>query len=214
MFVAPRRPPSVVSPLMCSYFPLPSARLLAPLLLAGLVACSGNPPGEQPGAAQAALTASSPAPTVPGLALIDQQNGFRDHHFGDPLTSFPGLHPSPYSAAVSPDVREYEKSAAQEQLQVGDAKLRQLHYSFYQGRFYQVTIRGAGLGSAGLLAALTSRYGPPTQPNPYQREYWWHGQQASALLTQPGSDAPLLLLWNNALRQQAEAARPASTRGL
>jgi hypothetical protein len=175
-----------------------------------LTACSGNSTPDQPlGKAQPApAPVTSPTPTA--LALIDQKNGFRDHHFGETLAQFPGLQLSQYQLDLSPNQQEYVKPLAKENLHVGETQLSVLNYSFFKGQFYQVSLTATGPKAMGLLAALTSLYGPPTQPNPYKRVYWWHGQQASAMFEQKGGDAPSARIWSNALRQQAEADQQAA----
>jgi hypothetical protein len=117
---------------------MPIPRLLPGTLLT-LAACTGSPVTESP-SSPSTPPASATVPAAPSLARIDQKDGFRTHRFGDALATFPGLQPSPYSTAVLPGVREYELPVAQEQLHVGDTKLQQLHYTFYHGRFYQVSL--------------------------------------------------------------------------
>lgn len=187
-----------------------SPRFLLCSLLAVTACSSDSTPGQASSEAQRPpASATSPAP-VATLALIDQKNGFRGHHFGETLVQFPGLQLSPYQAGSGPNGKEYEMPYAKENLHVGETKLSVLHYSFYKGKFYQVSLMSTGIKAMGLLAALTSLYGPPTQPSPYKRVYWWHGQQASAKLEQTGGDNPTANIWSNALRQQAEADQQAA----
>jgi hypothetical protein len=175
-----------------------------------LTACSSNSTSDQPLSKAQPASAPVTSQTSTALALIDQKNGFRDHHFGETLVQFPGLQLSQYQLDLSPNQKEYVKPLAKENMHVGETKLSVLNYSFFKGQFYQVSLTATGPKAMGLLAALTSLYGPPTQPNPYKRVYWWHGQQASATFEQKGADAPSAHIWSNALRQQAEADQQAA----
>jgi hypothetical protein len=177
-----------------------------------LAACSSNSTTDQPlgKAQQAPAPTTSPVPAA-APALIDQKNGFRGHHFGATLAQFPDLQLSQYQLDISPNQKEYEMPPAKANLHVGETQLSVLNYSFFKGQFYQVSLTATGPKAMGLLAALTSLYGPPTQPNLYKRVYWWHGQQASARFEQKGGDAPSATIWSNALRQQLEADQQAAT---
>jgi len=176
-----------------------------------LTACSNNSTTDQPlGRTQQASAPTTSSISTAATALIDQKNGFRNHHFGETLAQFPGLQLSHYQLDINPNQKEYEMPSAKENLHVGDTQLSVLHYSFFKGQFYQVSLTATGPKAMGLLAALTSLYGPPTQPSPYKRVYWWHGQQASAMFEQKGGDAPSATIWNNTLRQQLEADQQAA----
>lgn len=187
-----------------------SPRLLLCSLLA-VTACSDNStPGQASGEAQQApAPATSPAAAAAPV-LIDQKNGFRGHHFGEALAQFPGLQLNPYHLDSGPNQKEYGRPYAKENMRVGETKLSVLHYSFYKGQFYQVSLVSTGIKAMGLLGALTSLYGPPTQPSPYKQVYWWYGQQATARLEQTGGDDPHAEIWSNTFRQQAEADQQAA----
>ncbi|RZK22497.1 MAG: hypothetical protein EOO56_08405 [Hymenobacter sp.] len=120
-------------------------------------ACSSDP--KQTEAVQAPDTATAPAATAPAKG-IDERNGFRSHHFGDDITTFPGL--VPVVSYGSPDIKQYKLPASKENLQIGDVKLRAVTYSFYKDKFYSVSVQADKPDNAafdGLTAAATSLYG-------------------------------------------------------
>lgn len=73
-----------------------------------------------------------------------------------------------------------------DKMSIGEAKLDQLQYVFYKGRFY-----GARIGTSGqdnkfaLIRTFNAQFGRGDRPNRYLDEYFWRGSQAHMLISCP-----------------------------
>ena len=96
----------------------------------------------------------------PASLPIDEKNGFRNHHFGDNISTFPGL--KPLIGYSLPDTKRYEMPKAQENLKVGEAKLSSIVYTFHKDKFYEVMASvdmGDDTSYEKLSAAAVALYG-------------------------------------------------------
>ena len=172
-------------------------RMIRPLLLCLLLSACSSP-------SEPATVVTPPAETPPVQppARIDAKNGFRDHHFGDHRRTFSGLELNPHQS--TPLKKVYEKP--QEQKMIGTTPIFILRYNFYQDQFYGVDIET----TMDVLPALISLYGPASQADSVQQQYWWRGQTVTATLQKSPGAAPWLSIWSNPLRAQLEAAEQAA----
>lgn len=164
-----------------------------------LSACSSpSSPSDPSNAATAPIENSTRKPS----ALIDVKNGFRNHHFGDALRTFPGLELNPHQS--TPLKKVYDKR--DEQKTIGTTPVFILRYNFYQDKFCGVDIET----TMDVLPALVSLYGPASQADSVRQQYWWIGQTATATLQKTPGAAPWLRIWNNQLQAELAAAEKAA----
>lgn len=135
------------------------------------VACSSETKQVETKEAPAVATAKEAAASS---SPIDEKNGFRDHHFGDNISTFPGLVPlTKYNSDA--DLKRYEMPKGQENLTVGDAKLAKIIYDFYRGKFSAVLVSTDEKDKANdekLRAAVISLYGPGQSASSRDNIYW------------------------------------------
>lgn len=86
---------------------------------------------------------------------LDAKNGFRDVVFGNALSSYPDMKLFNGGQAIKYYKRESDR------LFIGEARLSEIKYGFYNGRLVDVTIELADLRSVGpVVKALQASYGP------------------------------------------------------
>jgi hypothetical protein len=175
---------------------------LAALTL-GCVACSSE--SKQVETAQAPADVKNSAVSQ-SVDAIDEKNGFRSHHFGDDLATFPGL--IPIVSYGSTDIKQYR--TPKENLQVGDAKLSTITYSFYKDRFYSVLVHANKRDNAAfdkLTAAATSLYGKGKEFSSGNGT-GWYGEKVNGSVSiedSSGYKVPQLHLTSKVIEKQIEA---------
>ncbi|TGE22792.1 hypothetical protein [Hymenobacter metallicola] len=108
------------------------------------------------------------------LAALDDKNGFRTYHFGDDVSTIPGLK----EVEKSGDTKYYTKT--DENLKIGDADLHSITYGFYKGKLHYVVVRIKGIvDSRKVLAALETQYGSGYKSNRYLENYYWFGNKVN-----------------------------------
>ncbi|MBC6607425.1 hypothetical protein H8B13_11400 [Hymenobacter sp. BT188] len=111
---------------------------------------------------------------VGSTRYLDQQNGFREDHFGQKVAELSGL--VLVSALHDPRVATYARE--QEELLYLSYPLRQIHYRFFDEQLYRIDLLATGNEViAGLRQEFVRLYGPPSS-GPLGEE--WVGQQVTA----------------------------------
>ena len=106
------------------------------------------------------------------ITALDDQNGFREMHFGDSLSLFPTLKAFEYSKDSS--FIFYRKT--DENLIFSGAKV-DIVYTFYRGQLSTVFIHSLdSLGSRKILKTLQNSYGTGYQQDKYMETYMWYGR--------------------------------------
>ena len=148
-------------------------------LLSLVLSCAACSPSNEP--TQAAPINSMVASTTETL-LVDKAQGFRKHKFGDNFSTFPPLvlvHQS------TPDLLTYALKKGQEDLHFGKAKLSRITYTFYQHKFYGVTLfTTTPTALQQLTTEATTLYGPPSQQ--FEDLPAWPGKKVQDTFARPG----------------------------
>ena len=114
-------------------------------------------------------------PDSPQLRTLEQDNGFRDSHFGADTTSFSDL---VFDVEINDDVlaRNYRLySRANEKKTAYGASVEEITYSFEHGKLTSIIIKAAGgVNSAALFGGVRAKYGPGLKrPVSSLGDYWW-----------------------------------------
>lgn len=180
-----------------------------------LSACSGSDKADSQNESNSLTGKSAGAP-------VDQKNGFRDHRFGDDISTFSDLELTEQQRTyggdlkVGGDAQVYERPDAKENLKIGDTPLDFIWYAFYKGKFWYVEIQPAGKHPMEVLTALNSLYGASDTTSVERanfswtgdREedsYWWTGKKATATLQKNWvGNRILLAIESREIRKQIE----------
>lgn len=115
------------------------------------------------------------------VALIDEKNGFRQHHFGDDFSSFTDLVLTPGYQEPGTGVKRYEKKKGKENLQIGEVKLDNIVYTFHNGKLLDVMLyTNEQDGLEKMVAAVTALYGEPSYKYSSGTGGVWKGEKAEA----------------------------------
>lgn len=132
--------------------------------------------------------------------------GFRGLRFGRGLSDTAGLVPA-YREGAAVYYRRPD-----ERLELGELRLSDILYGFWQGRFFAVVMRAEGSGDAdrfdALRRAYQSKYGPPRAiPATLEEELVWSWPEAQIALTRDAEAGWLAIRYADAriLAQVAEA---------
>jgi hypothetical protein len=118
--------------------------------------------------------ALAPVAAAAGLEELDDQNGFRDAHFGAPFESFRGF--ALLSDQGARNSTLYVRPS--DELRFGEARLDGVTYAFYAGRLYFVTLLTSGVRNGrAALAELERAYGPGVRSPGEVEEYVWRGSR-------------------------------------
>ena len=156
----------------------------AALVLAGACSKSVDQKAEQNSVTENGATS--------GELMIDRKNGFRNHHFGDDISLFPGLKLTEHQALYNPGNRRSEivetgvkvySKVSQENLKIGHTPLRYVHYAFYKGKFCTVELMLAKETAplSEVINALKASYGPADTTS---TGHVWTGKKAVAIVAQ------------------------------
>jgi hypothetical protein len=167
------------------------------LALPLLAACSSPSSPQNATPKMAAPPAAAPALN----AVVEAQNGYDGHHFGDSLGSFKGVSLKlvprlwPATMYVIPSHTEH----------LDTMRLDGLGYEFWQGRLYRVNFNSR---RPGLLEVGKRMYGQGVQVSP--SEYRWPGKHVSANYTENG-EWTYLRIFDNAAAAQVDSAVAVAT---
>jgi hypothetical protein len=110
------------------------------------------------------------------LEDLDAEAGFAGATLGQPLEAFRGL--ELISERSARGTRLY--AATGDAPRLGDARLDDVTYGFYQGRLYFLALFTSGRSNAeAALAALRASYGPGKAVPGEASEYVWHGSRVT-----------------------------------
>lgn len=117
------------------------------------------------------------APSFAGdLGTLDADNGFGGARLGAPVAAFDGLVLISERAALG--TRLYARAGDKPAL--GEARLDDVTYGFYQGRLYFLALFTSGRHNAdAALLALQDAYGPGTPVAGDAPEYVWRGSRVT-----------------------------------
>ena len=137
---------------------------------------------------------------------LDEKAGFRDLKFGTPFESVKGLFEDCKDDKTTPGAIVCRRK--DENLRVGDATVRFIFYTFYEGSFSGAYATCDGIeNSLPLLEALRAAYGNPDKPNQFISSYEWHSSTAEMTFEMKiGSDDGVLMVWSPEIRRREEAA--------
>lgn len=179
-------------------------------ILLGSCTDSGSP------AQKAGRDQSAPAEaTITTWATrVDSLNGIPGHHFGEPLSSFPGLVPisgkefgaQSYYYVQQGETGWFGKCTKEHS---NDFYTR---YTFSGGKFVSFLASGRGEMSQALQQQAEYLYGPGTPTNDGSR---WAGSRTEAWMasdTQNSSPVNTLMVWSKAFARQQAQARAAQLR--
>jgi len=172
--------------------------LLLPLICG---ACTSTPEPQSAAAAPAAGTSAAPPATAATGQVVDAQNGFRGRRFGEPISAFPTLQLLP--RAEGP-IQEYAMPYGKEDLQVGAARVKQIRYEFYEGKYFRTTITALGGEADKLLDEVRRVYGLGRETDKMQ--IWWEGQKVTATYQESwegNKREANFYIWNNNLLARA-----------
>ncbi|QIX59923.1 hypothetical protein HER32_01430 [Hymenobacter sp. BT18] len=138
-----------------------------------------------------AFAQSTPAKPAGG-ALLDQENGFRAYHFGDPAAQHPPLR------VFLEDGPTIIYTASPEDLHYAGVPLTEILYTFKPDGLDRVSFTTRGQRhSDQLLQQLVAHYGPGEPGSSYVNSYEWRGQHvvlSFSPATKANPDAQVLLL--------------------
>jgi len=118
-------------------------------------------------------------PTKPSLKNLEEKYGFRDAHFEADTTDFKDL------VLLGHDKNSSDYTRTGDSKTIGDATLKDIHYSFYKGKLESIILKTEGYNnSQALLAALQAQYGPGDKTNPYRKYYLWGSKRVLMSFTQ------------------------------
>ena len=110
------------------------------------------------------------------LESLDADAGFAGAILGQPLESFRDLELISERSARGTHLY----AATGEAPRLGDARLDDVTYGFYQGRLYFLALFTSGRSNAeAALAALRASYGPGIRVPGEASEYVWHGSRVT-----------------------------------
>jgi hypothetical protein len=112
---------------------------------------------------------------IPGsLAYLDDHYGFRDLKFEQLIATCGGM------TLVEDDGDQKFYTRKDDRLEMGEAKLTRIEYSFYRGKFANVTVNTQGkTNSVALLTYLEKYYGPGRKSPRGAEKYYWFGQKVT-----------------------------------
>jgi hypothetical protein len=155
---------------------------------------------------QMRLTSSRLEPSLGSLAYLDFRNGFRDLKFGDLPTQDMRIFED------SVETRFYRRPS--DDLTIGGAKVSEIVYGFYKGRFYAVLISTKGIvNSRAMLDVLQQAYGLGRRPNQFLDDYYWEGALVSSICNEkPVSHDATVLFQSLSLKKEKDTDEKAKAR--
>ncbi len=106
------------------------------------------------------------------ITVLDDENGFRDIHFGDSLSLYPTM--KAFEKSKDSNFTYYRKT--DDSLVFVEAKV-DIVYTFYKGQLSTVFVHALdSLGSRKILKSLQKSYGPGYQQDKYMETYLWYGR--------------------------------------
>ncbi|MFP5259629.1 MAG: hypothetical protein ACLGQH_11470, partial [Acidobacteriota bacterium] len=120
--------------------------------------------------------------------------GFRGVRFGRDVSSLPGL-----TLAYKEGAADYYRRAG-ERLELGETRLGDVLYGFYQGKFFAVLMRAETAADfEALRRAYAAKYGPPRAiPATLEEELVWSWPAAQIALSRDTADGGLAIRYADA----------------
>ncbi len=106
------------------------------------------------------------------ITTLDNDNGFRNVHFGDSIF----LHPTMKAFYYTPDSQFVSYRKSDDSLIVANSKV-DIIYTFYKGQLFGIMIKSLDeTGSKNILKSLHESYGKSKKPDPYIESYYWYAK--------------------------------------
>jgi hypothetical protein len=179
---------------------------IALLMLCGFVIANivpdnslAAPKGRQTGRVKASLVLE---PSQIGhIGHLDYLNGFRGRKFGSDISEFTDL------KLLRDNGAEKAYFSATDDLEMDQAKLQSINYTFYNGKFMGVLMTSKGLESCEYIyrvfvTAFGSGIRPPAVNG--REDYFWTGKVANAHITLRGADNLELWIGNNRIQEDRD----------
>jgi hypothetical protein len=144
-------------------------------------------------------------PPAGSLAYLDWRYGFRDLKFEQSIETSKDM----VLVEDDGDLKFYHRK--DERLQLGDAKLQQIEYGFYRGKFATVVITAASNAeTAAFLRAMVADYGAPQKSPRNNNKLYWFGQKVLVDYLPSPTGPPSVGMWSKPLQALQLADKQAS----
>lgn len=144
---------------------------------------------------------------------LDAKNGFRDHKFGDDISTFKDM----VEIESGPDGLNKFYRMTGDKLSIGSSELKKISYGFYKDKFYAVSIETEGYSnSRGVLKALQELYGRGSKDNRYIEEYKWFGSKVFGVYDENSVtyDASIIFFSRTILEQQRQDEKESAKKAI
>lgn len=133
----------------------------------------------------------------------ENKYGFRDLKFEASIDSVIGM--KLIDSLTDGEMTYYFRK--NDTLKIGNYNLQYIHYGFYDKKLAQIIIKTIGYkNSDGVLEILRYNYGPPLQPNEFEKNFYWKQVSKSVLYDENEiTNDAFIYFSSNALEDKIEA---------